>query len=116
MKQPALRREICGHKARLTPPFFIEVSVPVPSQENECLYICVLWVSSWPLSMTLIVDFRFVPTVILFLIYFFRTCNIICKKCRKQIFASNIYMDFKTILTVIGGWIYNFLCNSVYHH
>jgi hypothetical protein len=48
------RREICGHKARLTPPFFIEVSVPVPSQENECLYICVLWVSSWPLSMTLI--------------------------------------------------------------
>jgi len=25
-------------------------------------------------------------------------------------------MDFKTILTVIGGWIYNFLCNSVYHH
>jgi hypothetical protein len=39
LKQPALRREICGHKARLTPPFFIEVSVPVPSQENVKIHV-----------------------------------------------------------------------------
>ena len=101
LKQPALRGEICGHKARLTPPFFIEV--PVPSQENERSYICVLWVSSWPLSMTLILDFGFVPTGYFFYFIFFRTCNINCKNYRKQIFASNIYMDLKTILAVIGG-------------
>ena len=54
-------------KLDLTPPFLIEV--PVPSQENERSYICVLWESSWPLSMTLILDFGFVPTE--YFVFFF---------------------------------------------
>ena len=84
-------------KLDLTPPFFIEV--PVPSQENE-RFMGVELASFYDLDIRLWICS---DRIFFFFFFFFRTCNIICKKYRKQIFASNIYMDFKTILAVNGG-------------
>ena len=39
----SLRKEILVHKTSLTPPLFIEVTLP--SQENKRSYMCVLGVS-----------------------------------------------------------------------
>ena len=51
----SLRREVWDHTTSLTPPLFIEV--PVLSE------ICVLGLTSLPLSTTLVLDFGTVPTV-----------------------------------------------------
>ena len=53
----------------LAPPLLTEV--PVPSQESERSYICVLGVS--PLSMFFLFEFRIVPTVWWFSLYHIKT-------------------------------------------
>jgi len=52
--------EVWVHKTSLTPPPFIEVSVP---RESERSCICVLGVSILPLSTILIFGFGIVPTL-----------------------------------------------------
>jgi len=49
-----LRTEVWAHKTGLTPPLFIEVSVPTQDSERSC--ICVLWISILPLSTILRLD------------------------------------------------------------
>jgi hypothetical protein len=60
-----LRRDAWARKASLSPPLFIEVSVP--SQESERSCICVLHVSILPLSTIFILDLEM-----------FQQCNICC--------------------------------------
>jgi hypothetical protein len=49
-------------KTNLTPPFFF-IKVPMPSQESELSWICVIGLSIFPLSIILLFDFGAVPTV-----------------------------------------------------
>ena len=56
----SLRVEVWAHKTSLSPPLFIEVSVPRQKCELSC--ICLLGVSPLPLSTILIFDFEIVST------------------------------------------------------
>jgi hypothetical protein len=51
----SLRLEICGQKTWLSPPLF--TLVPLPSQESERSYTCVLGVSDFPVSTVFPFDF-----------------------------------------------------------
>jgi hypothetical protein len=66
------RVEIWVHFTRLTPPPFIEV--PVQSKESERSCICVVGVSTLPLSTTMIFNFETLPTVWYFFAFHFITC------------------------------------------
>ena len=57
----SLRGEAWARKVNLIPPYFIQV--PVPNQESDRSYMCVLGGSILPLSTILIFDFGIVPTV-----------------------------------------------------
>ena len=63
----SLRVVVCGNKTSLTPPLFIEVSVP--SQESEWSYICVLRVSILPLSTIVLLGCGTVPTAVFFVLF-----------------------------------------------
>jgi len=39
------------HKISVTPPFIFQIEMPVPSQESERSYICVIGVTILPLSI-----------------------------------------------------------------
>ena len=60
-----------GHRTSSSlPPILIE---PVSSQESEWSCICMLGVSTMPLSRIFILDFRIVPTVLYFFFFHFLT-------------------------------------------
>jgi hypothetical protein len=64
---------VCVHKISLTPPLYIEVSVPSQDSERSCICVRVLIL---PLSMVFLLDFGNVPTVSYF--YFASHCIVIC--------------------------------------
>jgi len=63
----SLRVDVRAHKASLTPPLFIEVSVP--SQESERSCICVLVVSILPLSTFFSIIFCSCSEVVIILVF-----------------------------------------------
>ena len=65
----SLKGEIWAHKTSLTQPLSTEV--PVLSQENEQSCICVLMVSISSLSTIFLLDFGTVPTVWFLFVFFF---------------------------------------------
>jgi hypothetical protein len=52
--QHSIKRKVLTHKTSLTPPLFIEVSVPSQKSERSC--ICVLVASIWPLSTIFFIE------------------------------------------------------------
>ena len=64
----SLRGKIWANTTSLTPPLFIEVSVPSNESKRSC--ICVLEVSILPLSKILIFDFGIIPSVVFFVIHY----------------------------------------------
>ena len=64
----SLRGELWAHKTSLTPPLFIEVSVPSQESERSCIFV--LFVSILPLSTMFLFDFGVAPTVFFFLFYY----------------------------------------------
>jgi len=81
------------HKTRLTPPRFIEM--PVSSQESECLYISVLWVSVLTLSTIFLSDFETVPRVALFSFYYvdYDLRQIILSAIKRYYFNSRFFFS-----------------------
>ena len=75
------RVEIWVHFTRLTPPPFIEA--PVQSKENARLCICVVGVSTLPLSMIIIFDFGALLSTVWYFLFFIllRTRNIPTLRC-----------------------------------
>ena len=96
-----LRGEIWADKTSLTLPHFIEV--PVPSQESEQSYICVLGVSIFPLSTILIFDFGIVPKVWYFMFFtlLLRIALYPMENVLKKFFLRRYKLDWKYAIMII---------------
>ena len=83
------------------------IEVPVPSQESERSWICVLVVSYLPLSTTLIFGFLVVPTVWYFLFFIlFCHCSVLeVNVDRRWIMhlSSNFLLHFKSRMSLATG-------------